>query len=120
MMLIYTLLCALPLGLLIRDRGTAVGTYLGAGAFVFTFQSVGLVLDYLAHRNHPAFGPFPDELPIDYSDSDYAGYGLVNLLIVVAGVGLVVLGGRVRRRRDRRRQVEVVSDSTTTTEAAPS
>lgn len=110
MNLVYTLLVAFPLGFLVRERRHALVAYLIADAFLFTFQSIGLLLDYLAHRGRSAFGPFPTELPIGYSDGEYWGYGAVNLVITTAGIGLVVLGARARRRRQRRRvSVELAS-----------
>ena len=103
MNLVYTLLVALPLGYLVRERRHALAAYLIAGAFLFTFQSIGLVLDYLAHQGRSAFGPFPTGFPIEYSNGEYWGYGAVNLVITSAGIGLVVLGSRIRTRRVRRR-----------------
>ena len=113
MNLVLTVLIALPLGLFVRSRSVALLTYLVVDLFVFTFQSIGLVLDYLAHRGRSAFGPFSHELPIDYSDSEYFGYGAVNLIITSAGIGLVLLGARLRSRRARRKETVEVAATTT-------
>lgn len=103
MNLVYTLLVAFPLGMLVPRRAAALTAYLLGGAFLFTFQTAGLLLDYLAHQGRSAFGPYSDALPIEYSTSDYWGYGAVNLVITVGGIGLLLLGARVRERRIRRR-----------------
>jgi membrane-bound metal-dependent hydrolase YbcI (DUF457 family) len=108
--LIFTLLVAFPLGYFVRERRVALFAYLVAGAFLFTFQSIGLVLDYLAHQGRSAFGPFPDQFPIAYSTDQYIGYGLLNLVITTSGVGLVLLGARVRLHRERRRTTLDVAD----------
>ncbi len=112
MNLVLTLLLALPLGFLVRSRHAALVGYLIADLFVFSFQSTWLLLGYLAHEGRSAFGPFPDQLPIDYSTEEYLGYGAVNLIITTAGIGLVLLGGRLRSRREHRRdRVEVHATS---------
>jgi hypothetical protein len=112
MNLVYTLLVAFPLGYFLAERRHALTAYLVAGSFLFSFQSVGLLLDYLAHRGRSAFGPFPSDLPIGYSNTEYWGYGMVNLVITTAGIGLIVLGSVVRRRRQRRRTaVDVAAEA---------
>ena len=95
MILVYTLLFALPLGLLIHRRSTAVLTYLSVGAWVFTFQTTSLVLSWLAHAGRSAFGPFPSAFPAVHDSGELYGYAAVNLVIVTVGVGLVVLGVRL-------------------------
>jgi hypothetical protein len=103
--LLYTVLLALPLGILIRARGVAVLTYLVLGSWVFAFQTATLVLSWLGHSGRPAFGPFPTAFPATPDMAEVVGYGAVNVIISAAGVGLVVLGHRARARRSARRAV---------------
>ena len=99
MILVYTVLLALPIGLLIHRRETAILTYLAVGAWIFSFQTASLVLSWLAHTGRSAFGPFPTAFPAAYDSAELYGYAAVNLIMVTVGVGLVVLGGRLRVRR---------------------
>ncbi|HET8600855.1 MAG TPA: hypothetical protein VFL99_11050 [Segeticoccus sp.] len=108
MNVIYTVLVALPLGVLLPSRSTAILTYLLVGSYLFSFQSTNLVLDWLGHSSPSAFGPFPDDFPAVSSNSAVFGYGVVNATITLAGVGLVLLGARLRRRRAAKREVVAV------------
>ena len=105
MNIIYTVLFALPIGLLVRPRGTAVLAYLAVGSWVFAFQSVTVLLSWLGHDGRSAFGPFPTALPAASDSSEVFGYGAVNLVITLVGVGLVLVGHRIRSRRLERREV---------------
>lgn len=102
MILVYTVLFALPIGLLVHRRATAILTYLAVGAWVFTFQTTSLVLSWLAHEGRSAFGPFPSAFPAVHDSGELYGYAAVNLVITAAGVGLVILGGRLHDRRTRK------------------
>lgn len=102
MILVYTVLFALPIGLLIHRRATAILTYLAVGAWIFSFQTASLVLSWLAHTGRSAFGPFPSAFPAVHDSAELYGYAAVNLVIAKAGVGLVVLGGRLHDRRARK------------------
>ncbi len=102
MNLVYTVLLALPIGLLVHRRSTAILTYLAVGAWIFTFQTASLVLSWLAHQGRSAFGPFPTAFPAVHDSAELYGYAAVNLVIATAGVGLVVLGGRLHDRRARK------------------
>ncbi len=93
MELIITLLAPFPLGYLVRNRTSAFLAYIALHAFVFTFQSLTLLIDW-AGGSEQAFGPFPEA-----STGQVFGYGLINLIIYVAGLGLVYAGSRLRRRR---------------------
>jgi hypothetical protein len=93
MELIVTILVAFPLGFLIRNRMAAFVAYIAVHAFVFTFQAVNLMVEWVGGRES-AFGPYPKG-----SDSDVLAYGLVNLVIYAAGFGLVYAGSRVAARR---------------------
>lgn len=107
MNLIYTVLAAVPIGFLVRPRGAALLTYLVVGSWVFAFQSVSLVLSWLGHAGRPAFGPFPSAFPAVADDGQVAGYAAVNLIITAGGVGLVLLGHRLRARRQARSEVSL-------------
>ena len=90
--LIIMLLAPLPIGYFIRNRMAAYLAYVALHSFVFTFQSTTLLKewnggDYSAFVKNPA--------AVDWS------YGLVNLLIFAAGLGLVTLGSWLRARRRR-------------------
>ncbi len=109
MNLIYTVLVALPLGLLISSQSTAILTYLLAGSYLFSFQNTSVLLGWLGHDSRPAFGPFPEGFPVEAATGEVLGYGVVNAAITLVGVGLVLLGARLRARRTSRRDVVAVS-----------
>jgi hypothetical protein len=102
--IIFIVLVAFPVGYLVGRRATAVAIYLAADALFFTWQTLGLLLDWLAGSGR-GFGPSADTFPITYQTSEYIAYGVVNLVIVLAGVGLVLLGSRVRAQRVAKRDV---------------
>jgi hypothetical protein len=102
MELIIMLLVPLPIGYFTRNRMAAYLAYVALHSFVFTFQSTTLLKewnggDYSAFVKNPA--------AVDWS------YGLVNLLIFAAGLGLVTLGSRLRARRRRPAPSAVTSPS---------
>jgi len=109
MNLVYTVLVALPLGFLLSSRSTAVLSYLLVGSYLFSFQSTSLVLEWLGHKAPSAFGPFPEGFPAEAATSEVIGYGVVNAVITLAGVGLVVLGARIRTHREAKRNVVAVA-----------
>lgn len=93
MELLLMILIPLPLGLLVPTRMAAFVAYIAIHSFVFTFQTASLILEWVNGSTH-AFGPYPD-----FSNEDVWGYGIVNLVIYAAGLGLVALGHRIRSRR---------------------
>jgi hypothetical protein len=103
MNLIFTIVASLCIGFFVRSRGTAVVVYLIAAGFVFTFQTLDVLLSWMSGAEgitgSGAFGPFPDGLPLDYQQSEVYAYGIVNLLIVAVGVGLTLGAHRIARRR---------------------
>jgi hypothetical protein len=109
----FTILVALPLGLLVRSRGTALLAYLIADLFVFTFQTLDVLLNWMAGKSAiggaNAFGPSPDAVPIHYSESEVIAYGIVNLAVMLAGIGLVLFGHRIRARRTAPKNVATVN-----------
>ena len=113
MNLIFTVLAAFPLGFLVSRRQAALLIYVIAGWFVFTLQSLNLLLTWMSGGTglggSSGFGDTPSgPFPIHYSSSEVIAYGVVNAIITLAGVGLVLLGSRVRIRRTIHRTQDVV------------
>ena len=112
MNIIFTLLAAFPIGFFVRRRGVAVAAYLAAEAFVFTFQTLDVLLNWLAGNGglggEKAFGAFPTAFPIGYDAGQVFAYGIVNLVIALAGIGLAVLGNRIAGKRAAKKNVVAV------------
>lgn len=102
MNIIYTLLLAFALGFFVRQRATAVALYLAGGAFVFTFQSVNLIIEWIGGSESAFGGPHPG-----YEGSKVFGYGLFNLVITLVGIGLVIVGAKLGARRAERQVAPV-------------
>jgi len=103
--IIFTLLAAFPLGFVLRRRGTAIVGYVLADSFLFTFQTAFLVMKWVDGDPH-AFG----ERGRDWSVEQYGmffSYLVLNAVIVAVGIGLVILGSKVRARRSRQEIVAV-------------
>jgi hypothetical protein len=103
MNLLFTLLGALPLGFLVRRRQAALVAYLLVDSFLFSFQTLNVLLTWMSGGKGigggSGFGDSPaGSFPIDYASGEVAAYGIVNLIITLAGVGLVLLGVRLRAR----------------------
>lgn len=109
MTLLYTVLIALPLGLFIQSRSTAVLSYLLIGSYLFSFQNTSVLLGWLGHSSTPAFGPHPEGFPARAQTGEVVGYGVVNAVVALVGVGLVLLGAALRARRASKRDVVTVS-----------
>jgi hypothetical protein len=106
--LFFTALGALPLGLLVGRRHWALFTYLLVDSFLFSFQTLNVLLTWMSDGkgigSGSGFGDAPTgSFPIDYAKGDVIAYGVVNLLITGLGVGLVLLGAHFRARREGRR-----------------
>lgn len=96
MELIVLIVSAFPLGFFVRRRTAAFIAYIAIHSFVFTFQSVELIIEW-AGGSSDAFGPYPD------ADSGQVwAYGAVNLVIFAVGLGLVALGHHLADRRRHR------------------
>ena len=93
MELLVMLLAPLPLGLLLKRRLYAYVTYIALHSFVFTFQTLALTRAWVAGSTE-AFPADGEALPWEYA--------VVNLAIYAIGLGLVLLGARIRERRERR------------------
>ena len=91
------ILVPFPLGFLVRNRLAAFVAYVAAHAFVFTFQTLNLLVEWIGGTS-TAFGRYPDA-----STGEVMAYGLVNLVIYAVGLGLVYLGHRMGSRRRERR-----------------
>jgi hypothetical protein len=87
------------------ERKTLAGP---AHALLLTFQTLNVLMGWMAHESRSAFGEFPTGFPIAYSQGEVTGCGVVNLVIVLAGVGLLLLGGRVRSSRDAKQNAVTV------------
>lgn len=79
MNLIAMLVLSVPLGLLVRDRRTAYLVLVGVFLFIYPFQTVEV------YDTNPANMTWQ--------------YPLVNLAILLVGLGLTTLGARWQRRR---------------------
>lgn len=111
MTIVFTVLFAFAIGFFVKQRGLAIVTYLALDALLFTYQTLNVLLEWLGPkqgREGTAFGPKPTGLPLKFSNSELAGYGVVNLVATAVGAALVVLGTHVARRRlARRTSIEV-------------
>jgi hypothetical protein len=113
MNLFFTVLAAFPLGFLVARRQTALLGYLIADSFLFSLQSLNLLLTWMSGGSglggSSGFGDTPSgPFPIDFSGSEVVAYGVVNALITLVGIGLVLLGSRVRARRTTHHAHDVV------------
>lgn len=104
MNLFFTILVAFPLGFMVTRRQTALLSYLIVDSFLFSLQSLNLLLTWMSGASglggSSGFGDTPSgPFPIHYSGSEVIAYGVVNAIITLVGVGLVLLGSRVRARR---------------------
>ena len=103
MELLLAIIAPFPLGFFVRNRTAAFIAYLSAAQFVFTFQTAWLLLDWGGGDEAAFGGPFPD-----YDLDKVVGYGVVNAIFVVVGLGLLTLGARLgQRRRNKADGVEV-------------
>ena len=91
MELILMLLVPFPAGFFMRNRLAAFVTYIAAQSFVFTFQTLELLREWVRGST--------EAFPAEVTGLDALPYGLVNAVIFAAGLGLVWLGHRVGGRR---------------------
>lgn len=113
MNLFFTILVALPLGFFIARRQTALFSYLIVGSFLFTWQTLSVLLTWMSGGTGlggaSGLGDSPTStFPITYANGELIAYGVVNAIITVAGVGMVLLGSRVRARRKTHRALNTV------------
>lgn len=93
MIAILTVLVALPLGLLIRNRLAAYLVYAVLFAQAFTFQTANLVMEWVKGSTEA----FPAEPANNLSGS--LGYLAFTSTIYAIGFGLITLGHWLRNRR---------------------
>ena len=93
MELIVMVLAPFPIGFFMRNRLAAFVTYIALHGFVFTFQTLNLLLEWIG-GSQEAFGTYPKA-----SNANVLSYGAVNLVIFAVGLGLVYLGHRLGARR---------------------
>ncbi len=103
MMILFAILATLPIGYFVADRSRAVLAYLVAASFLFTYQTCTLVMEWVM-GSKAAFGPNTGQRDMAFSEEP-TGYAMVNLVALLVGVGLVVLGGRLRARRSAKKGV---------------
>ncbi|MGI5213481.1 hypothetical protein [Plantactinospora sp. CA-290183] len=94
MIAILTVLVALPLGLLIRNRLAAYLAFAIAFGHVYTFQTANLVMEW----TNGATAAFPADDSTALLDGTLS-YFAVSTAIYAAGFGLVTLGHWLRNRR---------------------
>lgn len=96
MELIVMIVVAFPIGFLIRNRIAAYIAFIALHGFVFVFQSLMLVIEWVG-GSKDAFGSYPKA-----DKAEVWSYGAVNLVIFLVGLGLVLLGQKVASRRNSR------------------
>lgn len=109
MNIIFTVLAAFTIGFLVKQRAHAILTYLALEALLFSYQTLVVLLQWLGPEpgfEGTAFGPKPSSFPVISSSGEVIGYGIVNLVVVAAGVALTILGNRTAARRGQTRVVE--------------
>jgi hypothetical protein len=106
MELILMVLAPFPIGFFMRNRLAAFVTYIAVHGFVFTFQTLNLIIEWVG-GSQQAFGAYPKA-----SNTDVFSYGVVNLVIFAVGLGLVYLGHRLGARRRARSGAPVALEPT--------
>jgi hypothetical protein len=97
MNIVLTILVGFPLGFLIRSRSTAIVTYALVDSYLFTFQTAFLLMQWADGDEH-AFGARGGIWSAERTTM-VGSYLVLNGVIVALGIGLVVLGHKVRSRR---------------------
>lgn len=105
MNIILTILVGFPLGFLIRSRGRAVITYALVDSYLFTFQTAFLLMQWTDGDEH-AFGARGGDWSAQRTTM-FVSYLVLNGVIVAVGIGLVLLGHRLRARRATQRHTVV-------------
>jgi predicted ABC-type exoprotein transport system permease subunit len=95
--IVLTVLVAFPLGFFIRSRTHAVVTYVLIDSYLFTFQTAFLLMQW-ADGNEHAFGARGGAWSAERTTMVFS-YLILNGVIVAVGIGLVLLGQKIRSRR---------------------
>jgi hypothetical protein len=101
--IILTILIGFPLGFFIRSRTHAVVTYVLVDSYLFTFQTAFLLMQWADGDQH-AFGARGGDWSAERTTM-VLSYLVLNGVIVAIGVGLVLLGHRIRSRRTAARDI---------------
>jgi len=102
----FTVLCALPFGFFIKQRGLAVVAFMAADAFLFAAQTTLILL--LGLTGHPSndnafsFASGPEHYTVSWPG--FWSYVALNAVIALVGIGLVVLGNRIAAKRTAKRK----------------
>lgn len=106
MNLLVAPLSAVLIGLFVRSRLIGAALFISIEALVFTFQTLVVLLAWMSGQggfggavDQGAFGPFPTQFPIAFSESEVWAYGLLNVAIVAVGLLLTTGIATWRRRR---------------------
>lgn len=102
MNIILTILIGFPLGYLIHSRRTAITAYVLVDCYLFTFQTAFLLMQWVDGDDH-AFGGHGRAWSAERTTQVFS-YLVLNGVIVAIGIGLVIVGHRIRARRTARRQ----------------
>lgn len=102
MIALVTILCAFPLGYVLRNQLTAAFAYATIYLWSYTFQTAYLTRGWVDGQNvgfrHPA------DFGLDY--------GLVTAAIFIVGFGLLTIGHRLGQRRRARKGVANLDPAT--------
>lgn len=101
MNLVIALVIALGAGLAFRQRLGAHLAYISGALFVFTWASVVVIAEWAA-GDTAALGPFPEA-----DQGQVIAFGVVNLVVLILGVGVVEVGQRLRARMTTGRRAAV-------------
>jgi hypothetical protein len=103
MNLVFTIVASLGIGFFVRNRSVAVVAFLIASSFLFTFQTLDVLLNWMGANGGiggaKAFGPFPTGFPVAYQQSELYAYGVVNLVIIAVGIGLTIGANKLAAKR---------------------
>lgn len=100
MIAILTVLVALPLGYLVRNRTAAYLAFGLAFAHIYTFQTASLVMEWV----NGADAAFPQSDATALLGGTL-GYFAFTTVVYAAGFALVTAGQRLRARSERRRSL---------------
>lgn len=108
---VFTLVASLGIGFAVPRRSVAVLVFLVADSFVFTFQSLDVLLNWMAAgdgvNGQGAFGAAPKAFPLAYQESEVLAYGLVNLVIIAIGIGLTIGANALSARHAGKRRTMI-------------
>lgn len=90
MELIVMIVVAFPLGYFVRQRLVAILSYVAIHSFVFSFQNMQLTKEWVGGSTE-AFPKNPKSTPWEY--------GVVNVAIYGAGLGVILLAHRFATKR---------------------